>query len=140
MDDQELDETTPRCPACGTRNAAGDRYCAQCGALLPPYATDGEPSPGAIASVPPATHESLPALNADPAGEKRESATWLLAARPAAVIGGGLLLLLVAAALLAIGQLDSTGTIVMLSICLTPLALLTLLIGLARFIAARTRG
>jgi hypothetical protein len=140
MDDRDLDDTTRRCPACGTRNGAGDRYCAQCGALLPPHATDGELPPGATASVSPATGESPPARNADQSGEKPESAAWLLAARPAAVIGGGFVLLLLAAALLTIGQLESTGTIVMLSICLTPLALLTLLIGLARLMAARTRG
>jgi hypothetical protein len=50
-----------------------------------------------------------------------------------------LLLLLLAAALLAIGQRDVTGTIVMLSFCAAPLGLLVLLIGIARYIASATR-
>jgi hypothetical protein len=50
-----------------------------------------------------------------------------------------LLLLLLAAALLAIGQRDDTGTIVMLSFCAAPLGLLVLLIGIARYIARATR-
>ena len=65
----------------------------------------------------------------------QENAAWIFGARPAAVIGGGLLLLLLAAALLAIGQRDDTGTIVMLSFCAAPLGLLVLLIGIARYIA-----
>ena len=56
----------------------------------------------------------------------QENAAWIFGARPAAVIGGGLLLLLLAAALLAIGQRDDTGTIVMLSFCAAPLGLLVL--------------
>ena len=58
----------------------------------------------------------------------------MLGAAPTAVIGGGFLLLLLAAALLFIGQRDATGTIVMLSICVTPLALLVIVVGIVRAI------
>ena len=77
-----------------------------------------------------------------PRNRIKRHAAWIFGARPAAVIGGGLLLLLLAAALLAIGQRDDTGTIVMLSFCAAPLGLLVLLIGIARYIAraARRRG
>lgn len=68
--------------------------------------------------------------------DSRES-LWLLGAKPAAVVGGGILLLLLAAVLLVAGQFEATGTIVMLSICLTPLALITLAIGVARAIGAK---
>jgi hypothetical protein len=47
------------------------------------------------------------------------------------------LLLVLAVVLLAVGQLDRTGTIVMLSICAVPLGLIVIVIGLARAIAAR---
>jgi hypothetical protein len=70
-----------------------------------------------------------------PRDADQESAAWIFGARPATVIGGGFLLLLLAAALLAIGQRDDTGTIVMLSFCAAPLGLLVLLIGIARYIA-----
>ncbi|MDQ3225880.1 MAG: hypothetical protein M3Q50_04520, partial [Chloroflexota bacterium] len=124
----------------------GDRFCADCGAALPALPPGSEPGlererpPGAVpvlldtdVSAPdPARAEAAPS-------EDRENAAWLLGARPAAVIGGGLLLLLLAVALLAIGQRDATGTLVMLSICTAPLGLLTLAIGIARSIASASR-
>jgi hypothetical protein len=63
----------------------------------------------------------------------------VLGARPATVIVGGIALLLLAVLLLAIGQRDDTGTIVMLSICTAPLGVLTLVIGIARYFAGATR-
>lgn len=80
----------------------------------------------------------MPAL-APPPAPNGEEQTWLFGSRPVAVIGGGIVLLLLAAVLLAVGQLEPTGTIVMLSICLTPLALLTMAIGIGRMIAGGTR-
>jgi hypothetical protein len=74
-----------------------------------------------------------------PRTTEKENAAWIFGARPAAVVGGGLLLLLLAVALLAIGQRDDTGTIVMLSFCAAPVGLLVLLIGIARYIASATR-
>jgi hypothetical protein len=109
-----------RCPTCGTPYHAGDRFCAQCGAAL-----------AAASPPPPTAAESTPAT----APARRDDAIWLFAAPPRTVIGGGVLLLLLAVALLAIGQLDDTGTIVMASICLAPLALLTVAIGVVRGIA-----
>ena len=130
MNDGEMTEESVICSTCGTPNLAGDRYCAECGAPLPSSVTEDSPAPAAVLSV----------VEASPAGERPESTVWLLAARPTAVIVGGLLLILLAAALLAIGQLEHTGTIVMLSICATPLALLIIVIGLVRLAAGRTRG
>ena len=127
----------PRCPVCGTPHRAGDRYCAQCGAAL--QAPDAAARPlaaPAIASIPDEEGEAAAA----PPAKRDENAAWLFAARPLTVIGGGFLLLLLATALLAIGQRDDTGTIVMASICLTPLALLTVVIGLARLVVSREPG
>lgn len=112
------------CPECGTANLAGDRFCAECGALLP------IPAAGIDASSP-------TALAPDVRPERAESAAWLLGAPPPTVVAGGVLLLVLAAVLLAVGQLDRTGTIVMLSICAVPLGLIVIVIGAARAIAAR---
>ena len=110
-----------RCPSCGTPYHAGDRFCARCGTVLPsPVATAAAPEPESATTDGP---------------RKRDDALWLFAATPRTVIGGGILLLLLAVALLVVGQLDHTGTIVMASICLAPLALLTLAIGVVRGIA-----
>jgi hypothetical protein len=134
LDDRQRGQETIVCGVCGTSNRAGDHYCAECGAplLLPAPAADGE-TPAEPLTVAP----GVSALDASqlPTNSNQENAAWIFGARPAAVIGGGLLLLLLAAALLAIGQVDDTGTIVMLSFCAAPLGLLVLLIGIARYIA-----
>jgi hypothetical protein len=124
-EDREAAGVSRVCVVCGTRSRPGDRYCAECGALLP----DAEP--GVI---------PLPSLEASPPAPNEDEQTWLFGTRPVAVISGGILLLLLAAVLLAVGQLDDTGTIVMLSICLTPLALLTIAIGIGRLVAGGVRG
>jgi hypothetical protein len=138
MDDGQREREPIVCGVCGTSNIAGDHYCAECGAPLPleAPATGGETSASPLTP----TGGEFP-LNASqpPKNSDQESAAWIFGARPAAVIGGGLLLLLLAAALLAIGQRDDTGTIVMLSFCAAPLGLLVLLIGIARYIARATR-
>jgi hypothetical protein len=113
-------ERARRCAACGTLHDPGDRFCAHCGAALS------------------APAETLP--GATPSAERPEDGSaWVLGARPTAVIIGGIALLVLAVLLLAIGQRDDTGTIVMLSICTAPLGLLTLLIGIARYFAAVSR-
>jgi hypothetical protein len=134
MDDWQRERETLVCGVCGTSNLAGDHYCAECGAPLPQPtpATEGE-TPAAPLTLPADVSTLDPSRG--PANADQENAAWILGARPAAVIGGGLLLLLQAAALLAIGQRDDTGTIVMLSFCAAPLGLLVLLIGIARYIA-----
>ena len=118
--DRALQESALRCAVCGTPFDPGDRFCAQCGAALP--AAEG-PSPQSPPGVP----------------QQEESPVWVLGARPIAVIVGGIALLVLAVLLLAIGQRDDTGTIVMLSICTAPLGLLTLVIGIARYVAGATR-
>ena len=140
MDDRQRGQETIVCSICGTSNRAGDHYCAECGAPLPlsAPATDGE-TPAEPLTLP--TGESAPDASQRPKNSDQEHAAWIFGARPAAVIGGGLLLLLLAAALLAIGQRDDTGTIVMLSFCAAPLGLLVFLIGIARYItSAAKRG
>lgn len=112
------------CLVCGTRSRPGDRYCAECGALLP------EAEPGVI---------PIP-LSVAPLPAPSEEQTWLFGSRPVAVVGGGIVLLLLAAVLLAVGQLDATGTVVMLAICLTPLGLLTIAIGIGRQVAGGVKG
>ena len=147
LDDTARDDSALRCSACGARNRAGDRFCAECGTPLPaptgkrdsdeapPPTVDVVPGHGPAAGTVVAT-EGAPAA-ATPGGA--DDTAWILGARPATVIGGGLLLLLLAVALLAIGQRDDTGTLVMLSICTAPLGLLTIAIGVARSIAGATR-
>jgi hypothetical protein len=138
MDDRQRERESLACGVCGTSNLAGDHYCAECGAPLPQQTPAAErESPAA----PPTLPDDEPTLDASrhPRNADQENAAWIFGARPAAVIGGGLLLLLLAAALLAIGQRDDTGTIVMLSFCAAPLGLLVLLIGIARYIARATR-
>ena len=134
IDERQLGEETIVCTVCSTANLASDHYCAECGAPLPVSApaSDGE-TPAEPLTVAP----GVSALDASqrPRNADQENAAWIFGARPAAVIGGGLLLLLLAAALLAIGQRDDTGTIVMLSFCAAPLGLLVLLIGIARYVA-----
>lgn len=133
-DDPEPGAGLPVCPACGARNLPGDRFCAECGTLLASPPPDRNPESG-VTPQPLAASASLPAPASPPGEPAPENPAWVLGARPAAVIGGGVALLLLAAALLAIGQVDDTGTIVMLSICLAPLGLLTLAIGIARQLA-----
>ena len=138
MDELQREEETIVCTVCGTVNLASDHYCAECGAPLPRQASPaaGE-TPAAPLSRQPGM--STPDASQAPRTTEKENAAWIFGARPATVVGGGLLLLLSAAALLAIGQLDGTGTIVMLSFCAAPLGVLVLLIGIARYIASATR-
>jgi hypothetical protein len=138
MDEQQRREEAIACTVCGTVNVAGDQYCAECGAPLPLQTTlvDAD-TPAAPLPVQPELAE--PDASRAPRTSEKENAAWIFGARPAAVVGGGLLLLLLAAALLAVGQLDDTGTIVMLSFCAAPLGLLVLLIGIARYITSATR-
>ena len=137
MDEQQRGEVTIVCTVCGTANLASDHYCAECGAPLPPQTT---PVEGDTPAAPPIQPEmSASDASQAPRTSEKENAAWIFGARPATVVGGGLLLLLLAAALLAIGQRDDTGTIVMLSFCAAPLGLLVLLIGIARYIASATR-
>ena len=135
MDGQQRGEETIVCTVCGTANLASDRYCAECGAPLPQPASpeDGDTS---AAPLPRQPEMSAPDASQAPGTTEKENAAWIFGARPATVVGGGLLLLLLAAALLAIGQRDDTGTIVMLSFCAAPLGMLVLLIGIARYIAS----
>ncbi len=141
MDERQRDEETVACSVCGTSNLASDRYCAECGAPLPQHGhVQASPADGETPVVSPSLRTGVSAPDASPGSKNpdRENAAWIFGARPAAVIGGGVLLLLVAAALLAIGQRDDTGTIVMLSFCAAPIGLLVLLIGIARSIASAT--
>jgi hypothetical protein len=138
MDEPQRGEETVTCTVCGTSNLAGDHYCAECGAPLPRQVS---PADGEAPAAPPIlqTAVSAPDASRSPKNPDQENAAWIFGARPPAVIGGGLLLLLLAAALLAIGQRDDTGTIVMLSFCAAPLGLLVLLIGIARYIAGAAK-
>lgn len=128
------------CAECETPYAAGDRFCAECGASLPEppiretplEPEDNAPAPHVVAPPAPSSVAGIAATPPPPA--KEESTLWLLSARPRAVILGGLLLLLLAVILLAIGQLDWTGTLVMLAICAAALGLFTIAIGILRLI------
>src|SRR5215213_8314726 len=127
-------EETLVCSVCGASNRINDRFCAQCGALLPATPADAE----SIAVVP-APDAGTAGSVGTPRKTDQENAAWVIGARPTAVMVGGILLLVLAAALLIIGQRDETGTIVMLSICTAPLGLMVLVIGIARYIAGVAR-
>ncbi|MCC7022443.1 MAG: hypothetical protein IT338_06430 [Thermomicrobiales bacterium] len=138
--DRSRERVALACAACETPYAAGDRFCAQCGAPLPESAPRETPLDRLDGALPPPANEtsalapaaSIAATSAPPARE--ESSLWLLSARPRVVIVGGLLLLLLAVILLAVGQLDWTGTLVMLAICAAALGLFTIGIGILRLI------
>jgi hypothetical protein len=165
VSDQERIGTGPsaarlNCPVCGHPYHAGDRFCAECGAALPTDTdtntntnTDTEQAPQlprdqagngwAVPPSAPATPLSTqPAPMASPASDpapESGGSFWVLGATPTTDIGGGILLLILAVILLFVGQLDNTGTIVMLSICVAPIALLVLLIGIVRVVAGAAR-
>jgi hypothetical protein len=130
--DHRAEEETLVCRVCGTANRIGDRFCAECGALLPAIPV---PLAAGSAAAPLTLNAGTPDAPRGARKTDQENAAWVLGARPMTVIAGGLLLLLLAVALLAIGQRDDTGTIVMLSICTAPLGLMVLVIGIARYIA-----
>lgn len=122
------------CPVCGTTNRTDDRFCAECGALLPAIPASTEAA--AVRLTPDAGTPDAPRGTRKP---DQENTAWVLGAGPKMVMVGGLLLLLLAVALLTIGQRDDTGTIVMLSICTAPLGFMVLVIGIARYIAGTVR-
>jgi len=130
-DTRNTGTTAVVCGVCGTSNVAGDRFCAECGGPLPAPVAERATTIQAIAT--PESAVSSPAIGDRPP----EPALWLFAATPTAVIVGGLLLLLLAAALLVIGQIDHTGTIVIISFFIAPPALLTIAIGIVRAIVGR---
>ena len=113
---------TRLCPECRAPYEPGDRFCSSCGSVLP-------------AEVPQAvvTSATTPDVIAPtPRQDDKETTFWVLSAAPSSVMLGGVLLMLIALALLLVGQLEPTGTIVMLSFMLAPLGLLVLAFGVLR--------
>lgn len=111
------------CPECQAPYEPGDRFCSSCGTVLPVE------TPQAIvtSTAPPAA-----AIAAAPRQNDKETTFWVLSAAPGSVMLGGVVLMLIALALLLVGQLEPTGTIVMLSFMLAPLGLLVLAFGVLR--------
>jgi hypothetical protein len=115
---------TRLCPECQAPYEPGDRFCSSCGTVLP-----AEMPQAVVTST---TSSAVTALIPAPRQEDRETTFWVLSAAPGAVMVGGVVLMLIALALLLVGQLEPTGTIVMLSFMLAPLGLLVLAFGVLR--------
>jgi hypothetical protein len=115
---------TRACPECQVPYEPGDRFCSSCGTVLPAE------TPQAVVTAPASSTST--ALTAPPRPDDKATTFWVLSAAPASVMLGGVLLLLIALALLLVGQLEPTGTIVMLSFMLAPLGLLVLAFGVLR--------
>ncbi|MFM9108405.1 MAG: hypothetical protein ACKOWF_17095 [Chloroflexota bacterium] len=105
-----------RCAECGAVQQPSDRYCSQCGAAMPATA-------GTVAAVP------------EPAR------SWFTATRASSMLGSALILLIGALLLMAIGQIDHTGTIVIISLLVLEAAAAMALLGIVRGVAGMvTRG
>jgi hypothetical protein len=115
---------TRLCPECQVPYEPGDRFCSSCGTVLPAE------TPQPVVSTPPPADTT--AISQAPRQEDTETTFWVLSAAPSSVMLGGVFLMLLALALLLIGQLEPTGTIVMLSFMLAPLGLLVLALGVLR--------
>lgn len=115
---------TRLCPGCQAPYEPGDRFCSSCGTVLPAEA------PQAVVTA--ATPTTTAAIAPAPRQDDRENTFWVLSAAPSSVMLGGVFLMLIALALLLVGQLEPTGTIVMLSFMLAPLGLLVLAFGVLR--------
>jgi hypothetical protein len=133
QDETDLEDAAMVCGICGTPHQPGDRFCAQCGA---PLTTEAQEQTAAARPSVAATAPGTPTGNAPESEteEKQDPSAWVFAAPPGIVATGGVLLILLAVILLLIGQLDDTGTIVMLSFCAAPLGLIVIGIGLVRFL------
>lgn len=112
------------CPECQAPYEAGDRFCSSCGGVLPAE------TPHIVTTA--TTPAVSPAATSVPQQEEKETTFWVLSAAPSSVMLGGVILMLIALALLLVGQLEPTGTIVMLSFMLAPLGLLVLAFGVLR--------
>ena len=115
---------TRPCPECQAPYEPGDRFCSSCGTVLP-----AETPQAVLTST---TSSAVTAIAPAPRQEDKETTFWVLSAAPSSVMLGGVILMLIALALLLVGQLEPTGTIVMLSFMLAPLGLLVLAFGLLR--------
>lgn len=127
LDNRDLGTATLGCPDCGAPYVAVDRYCSECGAVLPLTGAPAQPFATAVATAPNAKSAPQP---------QGETTLWVFAAPPASVMFFGVLLLVLAVILLFVGQLEPTGTIVMLAFVLAPLGLLIIATGLVRRIAS----
>lgn len=115
---------TRPCPECQEPYEPGDRFCSSCGAVLPAEA----PQTMVTTAAPAASAAVAPARKPD----DKDTTFWVLSAAPSSVMLGGVFLMLIALALLLVGQLEPTGTLVMLSFMLAPLGLLVLAFGVLR--------
>jgi hypothetical protein len=116
-----------RCAQCGATLQPSDRFCPLCGTLATAGALAAAPVVNAAAAAAPAAPAGL--VPADDAAHDRG---WFASTRASSMLGSALMLLIGALLLMGIGQIDRTGSIVIISLLVLEGAAAMLLLGLVR--------
>lgn len=119
-----------RCAQCGATLQPSDRFCPQCGTLATAGALAAAPVANAAAAAAPAAPAAPAGLV--PADDAAHDRGWFASTRASSMLGSALMLLIGALLLMGIGQIDRTGSIVIISLLVLEGAAAMLLLGLVR--------